>query len=108
MISGYSLANSPHQTLHQAFYFSQAEATTSGKASQKGNAQSVMMIKVVLAMVVQGMGLFVRTLWRLQERRFSVTFEAVSSAAVSITMALVVCFFSVHRHSRGDIVLPFM
>ncbi|KAK8995753.1 hypothetical protein V6N11_076012 [Hibiscus sabdariffa] len=44
---------------------------------------------VVLAMVVDGLGLFVKTLWGMQERRFSATFDAVSSAAISITMAFV-------------------
>ncbi|KAK7853566.1 hypothetical protein CFP56_035532 [Quercus suber] len=52
----------------------------------------------VVAMVVHGLGLFVRTLWGLQERRFSTTFEAVRSAAVSMTMSLMVCFLSIHRH----------
>ncbi|KAH9712370.1 hypothetical protein KPL71_020025 [Citrus sinensis] len=44
----------------------------------------------------------------MQERRFSSTFEAVSSAAVSLTMALVVCFLSTQSHSRGDMFLPFI
>lgn len=54
----------------------------------------------VVAMVVDGLGLFVRTLWGLQERRFSTTFEAVSSAAVSMTMSLMLCFLSIHRHQQ--------
>ncbi|KAE7999724.1 hypothetical protein FH972_004129 [Carpinus fangiana] len=62
----------------------------------------------VVAMVVDGVGLFVRTLWGLQERRFSTTFEAVRSAAVSMTMALIFCFLSVERHQRGSMGLAFM
>lgn len=54
----------------------------------------------VVTMVVDGLGLFVRTLWGLQERRFSTTFEAVRSAAVSLTMSLMVCFLSIQRHQQ--------
>ncbi|TYJ04352.1 hypothetical protein E1A91_A12G086300v1 [Gossypium mustelinum] len=42
---------------------------------------------VVLAMVVHGMGLLVKTLWGVQERRFSATFETMRSAAISMTTA---------------------
>lgn len=59
----------------------------------------------VLAMVVDGVGGFVKTLWALQERRWSYTFDAVASAAVSVTMALVLCLLSIrtsYRHRRGD------
>ncbi|KAL9464148.1 hypothetical protein AB3S75_001865 [Citrus x aurantiifolia] len=63
---------------------------------------------MLLVMVVDGLSLFVSTVWSLQERRFSSTFEAVSSAAVSLTMALVVCFLSIQSHSRGDMFLPFV
>nr|KYP47358.1 hypothetical protein KK1_030971 [Cajanus cajan]KYP47370.1 hypothetical protein KK1_030984 [Cajanus cajan] len=59
----------------------------------------------VLAMVVDGVGGFVRTLWALQERRWSYTFDAVASAAVSVTMTLVLCLLSIrssHRHRRGE------
>ncbi|MBA0772100.1 hypothetical protein Gotri_007536 [Gossypium trilobum] len=42
---------------------------------------------VVLAMVVHGMGLLVKTLWGVQERRFSATFETLRSAAISMTTA---------------------
>ncbi|XP_040959935.1 uncharacterized protein [Gossypium hirsutum] len=58
---------------------------------------------VVLAVVIDGLGLFVRTLWDLQERRFSATFNAVTSAAISITMALVVCLLSLHGHATPEI-----
>ncbi|KAJ0040121.1 hypothetical protein Pint_27887 [Pistacia integerrima] len=57
---------------------------------------------LLLGSVVNGLGLFFRTLWGLQERRFSSTFRVVSSVAVSMTMALVVCFMSVHRHGRSS------
>ncbi|KAG4943516.1 hypothetical protein AAZX31_17G155900 [Glycine max] len=59
----------------------------------------------VLAMVVDGVGGFVKTLWALQERRWSYTFDAVASAAVSVTMALVLCLLAIrasYRHRRGD------
>ncbi|MBA0862636.1 hypothetical protein Goshw_010981 [Gossypium schwendimanii] len=42
---------------------------------------------MVLAMVVHGMGLLVKTLWGVQERRFSATFETLRSAAISMTTA---------------------
>ncbi|KAK9228439.1 hypothetical protein WN944_021389 [Citrus x changshan-huyou] len=69
---------------------------------------SEMQMAMLLVMVVDGLSLFVSTVWSLQERRFSSTFEAVSSAAVSLTMALVVCFLSTQSHSRGDMFLPFI
>ncbi|KAH9664002.1 hypothetical protein KPL70_019870 [Citrus sinensis] len=69
---------------------------------------SEMQMAMLLVMVVDGLSLFVSTVWSLQERRFSSTFEAVSSAAVSLTMALVVCFLSIQSHSRGDMFLPFI
>ncbi|TKY55614.1 hypothetical protein E2542_SST20032 [Spatholobus suberectus] len=59
----------------------------------------------VLAMLVDGVGDFVKTLWALQERRWSYTFDAVASAVVSVTMTLVLCMLSIrssHRHRRGD------
>ncbi|KAK8660130.1 hypothetical protein V6N13_051064 [Hibiscus sabdariffa] len=56
-----------------------------------------------MAAVVYGLRLFVKTLWGMQERRFSATFDAVTSAAISITMAFVVCLFSIHRHARSEI-----
>ncbi|TYG46150.1 hypothetical protein ES288_D11G233400v1 [Gossypium darwinii] len=62
-----------------------------------------MTMAVVLAVVIDGLGLFVRTLWDLQERRFSATFNAVTSAAISITMALVVCLLSLHGHATPEI-----
>ncbi|MBA0686850.1 hypothetical protein Goari_014426 [Gossypium aridum] len=58
---------------------------------------------VVLAVVIDGLGLFVRMLWDLQERRFSATFNAVTSAAISITVALVVCLLSLHGHATPEI-----
>ncbi|XVF61353.1 hypothetical protein PTKIN_Ptkin08bG0123100 [Pterospermum kingtungense] len=66
------------------------------------------MALVLLAMVVDGFQLLVRTFWGLQERRFSATFDAVSSAAISIIMALMVCFLSIHRHARPEIGLAFI
>lgn len=63
---------------------------------------------VLLAMVVDALGLCVTTLWDLQERRFSTIFETVSSAARSVTMALVFCFLSVHRHRIGDFGVAFI
>ncbi|KAJ0097358.1 hypothetical protein Patl1_28515 [Pistacia atlantica] len=67
---------------------------------------------LLLGSVVNGLGLFFRTLWGLQERRFSSTFRVVSSVAVSMTMALVVCFMSVHQHGRssrgGEMVIAFI
>ena len=60
----------------------------------------------VLAMVVEGVGDFIKTLWGLQERRWSHTFHAVTSTAVSVTMTFVVCLLSVHNHRqrRGGMV----
>ncbi|RYR28883.1 hypothetical protein HN51_062106 [Arachis hypogaea] len=51
----------------------------------------------VLAMVVEGVEDFVKTLWALQERRLSHTFHAVTSTAISVTTTLVVCFLSIHH-----------
>ncbi len=62
----------------------------------------------VVAMVMDGLALFVRTLWGLQERRFSTTFETVRSVAVSMTMSLMFCFLSIHTHQRGGIGLAFV
>ncbi|KAE8701171.1 hypothetical protein F3Y22_tig00110548pilonHSYRG00436 [Hibiscus syriacus] len=62
---------------------------------------------VVLAMVIDGLGLLVKTLRGMQERRFSATYDAVSSAATSITMAFVVCLLSIHRHARPGIGIGF-
>ncbi|KAK8688932.1 hypothetical protein V6N13_087664 [Hibiscus sabdariffa] len=61
---------------------------------------------VVLAIAVYGLVLFVKTLWGMQERRFSATFDAVSSAVISITRAFVVCLVSIHRHARPEIANP--
>ncbi|KAJ1376343.1 hypothetical protein SESBI_50038 [Sesbania bispinosa] len=61
----------------------------------------------MLAMVIDGVGGFVKTLWGLQERRWSYTFDVVTSAAVSITMTFVFCLLSIHnnhRQRRGDMV----
>lgn len=60
----------------------------------------------VVAMVVDGVSDFVKTLWGLQERRWSYTFDVVTSAAVSITMTFVLCLLSIHnrRQRRGDMV----
>ncbi|XVF17525.1 hypothetical protein REPUB_Repub10bG0130400 [Reevesia pubescens] len=57
---------------------------------------------LVLAMAVDGLGLLVRTLCDLQGSRFSATFYVVSSAAISMTMALLVCFLSIHEHARPE------
>lgn len=54
-------------------------------------------------MVVDGLRLVVRTIWGVQERRFCATFDAVTSAAISITMALMVCFLSIHAHASPGI-----
>ncbi|CAL5197792.1 unnamed protein product [Lathyrus oleraceus] len=56
-----------------------------------------MMMPHVLAMVVDGVSHFVKTLWGLQERRWSYTFDVVTSAAVSVTMTFVLCFLSLHN-----------
>ncbi|KAE8704104.1 hypothetical protein F3Y22_tig00110461pilonHSYRG00131 [Hibiscus syriacus] len=56
-----------------------------------------------MAIVVYGLGLLVNTLWGIQERRFSAAYDAVSSAATSITMAFVACLLSIHRHARPGI-----
>jgi len=61
-------------------------------------------------MVAGGVGGFVKTLWALQERRWSYTFDAVASAVVSVTMTLVFCILSIrssHRLRRGDMVFAF-
>lgn len=61
----------------------------------------------VLAMVLDGVGGFVKTIWALQERRWSYTFDAVASVAASVTMTLVLCLLSIrssHRHRRNDMV----
>ncbi|KAL2322835.1 hypothetical protein Fmac_027214 [Flemingia macrophylla] len=56
----------------------------------------------VLAMVVDSVGGFVKTLWALQERRWSYTFDAVASAVMSLTMTLVLCLFSIRRHRTRE------
>lgn len=63
---------------------------------------------ILLSMVVDGLCLCVTTLWDLQERRFSDIFDSVSSAARSVTMALMFCFLSVHRHRIGDFDVAFI
>lgn len=65
-----------------------------------------MMIKNVVAMMVDGVTHFVNTRWALQERRWSNTFHIVMSATVSVTMPFVLCFLSAYNHMqrRGDIV----
>ncbi|XVF59269.1 hypothetical protein PTKIN_Ptkin07bG0262000 [Pterospermum kingtungense] len=63
---------------------------------------------LVLALVIDGLGLLIRTLWGLHERRFSTTFDAVSSAAFSMTMSLVVCFLSLHANAGPEIALAFI
>ncbi|QCD81534.1 hypothetical protein DEO72_LG2g1863 [Vigna unguiculata] len=64
----------------------------------------------LLTMVAGGVGGFVKTLWALQERRWSYTFDAVASAVVSVTITLVFCILSIrssHRLRRGDMVFAF-
>ncbi|CAJ2635272.1 unnamed protein product [Trifolium pratense] len=56
-----------------------------------------MMMTHVLAMVVDGVSHFVKTIWGLQERRWSYTFDVVTSAAVSVTVTFVFCFLSIHN-----------
>ncbi|GAU51405.1 hypothetical protein TSUD_183020 [Trifolium subterraneum] len=46
------------------------------------------MMTHVVSMVVDGVSHFVKTIWGLQERRWSYTFDAVTSAAVSVTVHL--------------------
>ncbi|KAL3575308.1 hypothetical protein D5086_023409 [Populus alba] len=55
-----------------------------------------------LATVVNGLGLFVSTLWGLREQRFLAIFEAVTSAVTCMTMSLTVCFLAIHRHARVE------
>jgi hypothetical protein len=65
------------------------------------------MITHVLEMVVDGVSHFVKTIWGLQERRWSCTFDAVTSAAVSVTVTFVFCFLSIHNRIQrrgGDMV----
>lgn len=54
----------------------------------------------VVTMVVYGVAEFARTLWALRERRWSHTFDAVTSAAVSVTMTFMFCFLSIHNHRQ--------
>lgn len=60
----------------------------------------------VVAMVVEGVADFVRTIWGLQELRWSYTLDVVTSAAVSVTMTFVLCLLSIrnHRQRGGDMV----
>uniref|UniRef100_A0A803R0T9 Uncharacterized protein n=1 Tax=Cannabis sativa TaxID=3483 RepID=A0A803R0T9_CANSA len=46
--------------------------------------------------------MFLWTIWGLQERRFSITFDVVSSVMVSITTSLMLCFISLRRHRGLD------
>jgi len=55
-----------------------------------------------LATVVNGLGLFVSTLWGLREQRFLAVFEAVTSAVTRMTMSLTLCFLAIHRHARVE------
>lgn len=55
----------------------------------------------VVAKVLEGLKFFVWTIWGLQERRFSITFDAVSSAVVSMTTAFAFCFLTIHRYSQA-------
>jgi hypothetical protein len=56
------------------------------------------MMTHVLEMVVDGVIYFVKTIWGLQERRWACTFDAVTSAAVSVSVTFVFCFMSIHNH----------
>ncbi|KAK7263251.1 hypothetical protein RJT34_30838 [Clitoria ternatea] len=49
----------------------------------------------LLPMLLHGLAAFVKTLWALQERRWSYTFDAVASVTVSVTMSLALCFLSI-------------
>ncbi|PRQ48198.1 hypothetical protein RchiOBHm_Chr2g0107991 [Rosa chinensis] len=61
----------------------------------------------VVAMVVEGLRGFVRTLWGLQERRFSAIFNVVSSTALFMTMSLAFCFLSLQRYRGAEMGLAF-
>ncbi|KAK4260181.1 hypothetical protein QN277_003330 [Acacia crassicarpa] len=54
----------------------------------------------VVAVMVHYVGYFVRTIWGLQERRFASTFDAVSSAAISVSITFVLCLFSISNSQR--------
>ncbi|KAJ7952755.1 Ribose-5-phosphate isomerase A [Quillaja saponaria] len=85
---------------------------SSAKAAAKKEAERVEKLKKVRGerwlpsiakeMQVKSLGTLVRTLWGLQERRWSSTYEVVQSLAVSMTMSFLLCFLSIHGHRRGD------
>ncbi|GKU94898.1 hypothetical protein SLEP1_g8322 [Rubroshorea leprosula] len=62
----------------------------------------------VLAAVMNGLRSIVRALWGLQERRFFATFDAVMSAAVSLTTALVVCLLSSTNGLRAEVAVAYI
>ncbi|KAG6710779.1 hypothetical protein I3842_05G019300 [Carya illinoinensis] len=49
--------------------------------------------------IIDGLRLCVSTLWDLQEMRFSVIFDDVSSVAMAIIMAAISCFIATRRRS---------
>ncbi|EXB94046.1 hypothetical protein L484_009390 [Morus notabilis] len=55
-----------------------------------------------LRTVFDGLGLFVWTIWGLQERRFSMAFNVMSSIMVSMTTSLMVCLLSIQRNGRPE------
>ena len=52
---------------------------------------------ILLAAAAGGLVHCISTLWGLQEQRFAAIFDAVSSAARSFTMALMLCFVTVYQ-----------
>ncbi|CAL0330784.1 unnamed protein product [Lupinus luteus] len=53
-----------------------------------------------VAMVVEGFGEFVKTIWKLQERRWAHIVNVVNYVVVSVTMKFMLCFCSIRNHHR--------
>lgn len=53
----------------------------------------------MLLEILDGLRLCVSTLWDLQEMRFSVIFDDVSSVAMAIIVAAIYCFIATRRRS---------
>lgn len=60
---------------------------------------------VLLAAVLEGLGVVASSLWGLQEQRFTATLESVRYAMLFMSRALVFCFLSLNDHTRAEMSL---
>ncbi|KAE9607808.1 hypothetical protein Lalb_Chr09g0334081 [Lupinus albus] len=53
-----------------------------------------------VAIMVEGVGEFVKTIWSLQEKRWDDIVNVVTYVVVSVTMKFVLCLCSIRDHHR--------